>query len=326
MMGFDKFYENLDEINPKEDEKEEENSKNDSKIKKCCSEPQNSGIDHQGQSICMVCDTILNKIVDNPEWRYYGCNDTKKSDPTRCGMPVNVLLPISSIGSDIKYNYNPDMYKIRKLQQWNSMPYKERSLYKVFLEISEICHKHNLPSIIINEAKSIYNIISNTKISRGSNRIGIKAATVYFACKECNVPRSSKEIADIFNIDITVMTKGVKKCQEILYMNKLNKNRFKNHESIYPIDFIERFCNKLNIDQYVDNIKLICKITIDNNIISENTPPSIAAGCIFLFLKNNNIKISKKQISETCRISEVTINKCTKKLELHNNLFTESNI
>ena len=99
---------------------------------------------------------------------------TKKSDPTRCGMPVNVLLPESSIGSDIKYNQNPEMYKIRKLQQWNSMPYKERSLYKVFTEISDICHKNNLPSIILNEAKSIYKIISNTKISRGSIRIVLK--------------------------------------------------------------------------------------------------------------------------------------------------------
>ena len=31
------------------------------------------------------------------------------------------------------------MYKIRKLQQWNSMPYKEKGdLYKVFTEISDI--------------------------------------------------------------------------------------------------------------------------------------------------------------------------------------------
>jgi len=319
MDYYDKFFDNLDDLN-------QLNKKNTTKEKNCCTNQKNFLIDDQGQLQCAICHNIMNKIIDNPEWRYYGSNDTKKSDPTRCGMPVNTLLPISSVGSDIKFNYNPEMYKIRKLQQWNSMPYKERSLYKVFTEITEICKKNNLPSIIINEAKSIYKIISNTKISRGSNRIGIKAATVYFACKECNVPRSSKEIADMFHIDITVMTKGTKMCQEILHMNKKNKNRFKNHDSIYPIDFIERFCNKLNLDQYINTIKLICNISIENNIISENTPPSIAAGCIFLFVKNNNIKISKKQISDICKISEVTINKCTKKLESYNHLFTELNV
>ncbi len=320
MDNFDKFFENLDELDNKEIIKE------DNDYKDCCKNKNNIRIDEKSQTVCNVCRTILNHIVDNPEWRYYGANDSKKSDPTRCGMPVNVLLPESSVGSDIKYNQNPEMYKIRKLQQWNSMPYKERSLYKVFTELADICHKNHLPSIILNEAKSIYKIISNTKISRGSNRIGIKAATVYFACKECNVPRSSKEIAVMFNIDITVMTKGIKNCNEILHMNKNHKNRFKNHDSIYPIDFIERFCNRLNIDDHIDTIKEICKITIDKNIISENTPPSIAAGCIFLFLKIKNIKISKKQLADTCKISEVTINKCTKKLESNLHLFTELNI
>jgi len=313
-MDFDKFYNNLDDLNFK------------NKEKKCCDDEINHLINNQDIIECKICKNIIQNIVDNPEWRFYGSNDSKKEDPTRCGMPVNTLLPISSLGSDISYNNNITNYKIRKLQQWNSMPYKERSEYKVFTELTEICKKNNLPSIIINEAKSIYKIISNTKISRGSNRIGIKAATVYFACKECNVPRSSKEIADIFNINITIMTKGIKKCQEILYMNKNNKHRFNNHNPIYPDDFIDRFCNRLNMDNYINDVKKICQISIENDIISENTPPSIAAGCIFLFSKKKKLNITKKDISDICKISEVTINKCTKKLELYDSLFIELNV
>ena len=40
------------------------------------------------------------------------------------------------------------MNQIRKYQQYNQMPYKERSLYKVFLEIQEVCKKNNLPIIV----------------------------------------------------------------------------------------------------------------------------------------------------------------------------------
>ena len=184
--------------------------------------------------------------------------------------------------------------------------------------------RNNIPSKITNEAKSIYKIVSSTKISRGTNREGIIASCVYFACKECDVPRSSKEIADMFGITSNVMTKGVKKCQEIIHMDKKNKNRISKTKSTKPEDFINRFCNKLEINEEdIEKILKICKLTVKYNIISENTPPSIAAGCIYYFTKKNKNNISKKDISDICKISEVTINKCCKIIEEKNELFDE---
>jgi len=312
MESLDHFYNNLDSLKEKKEEKI-----------KCCQKEENYLI-NDGIIQCKVCSNTISNICDNAEWRYYGVNDNKTSDPTRCGMPINTLLPESSVGSSVSFkNNSKSMSQIRRYQQWNGMPYKERSLYKVFNEITTVCRDNNIPVIIINEAKSLYNIISKTKISRGSNRVGIIAACVYFACKECNVPRSSKEIADIFKITITIMTKGVKKCQEIIYMNKQSNKRLLYKESIKPQDFIDRFCNKLNIkDDQILDIKKICEIVIQNNITSENTPPSIASGCILYFAKKNKLAITKKDISGICKISEVTINKCTKKLESHEELFS----
>ena len=54
-----------------------------------------------------------------------------------------------------------------------------------------------------------------------------------------------------------------------------------------------------------------------HKLVNENTPPSMAGGCIYLYIKLSGIEIHKKQISEICKISEVTINKCYKKLEPH---------
>jgi transcription initiation factor TFIIIB Brf1 subunit/transcription initiation factor TFIIB len=240
-------------------------------------------------------------------------------------MPVNTLLPESSVGSTVSFkNNSASMNQIRRYQQWNGMPYKERSLYKVFTEITETCKRNHIPNIIINEAKSLYTIISETKISRGANRKGIIAACVYFACKECNVPRSSKEIAEIFKLESTVMTKGCKKCQEIINMNKKNKSRVLHTDSIKPDDFIKRFCNKLDLDEpSIVEVREICEISLKNHIITENTPPSIASGCIYYFIKKKDLSISKKKISDICKISEVTINKCCKKLESNDELFTE---
>ena len=293
-------------------------------VKTCCEKKENHQT-NEGVIKCRVCLDIISNITNNPEWRYYGSNDTKNSDPTRCGMPVNDLLPESSVGSSVSFNSNTKtMNQIRKYQQYNQMPYKERSLYKVFCDIQIACKKAHISVKIQEEAKSLYKIVSSTKISRGTNRQGIIAACVYFACKECGVPRSSKEIAEVFDLNVTVMTKGVKKCQETISMNKNNKKRLTTKKSIKPHDFIDRFCNHLKIEEKdVQKIKEICEIAIQHNIIIENTPPSITSGCIYFYVSHHKIDISRKAISDICKISEVTINKCSKRLEENLKLFNK---
>ena len=53
------------------------------------------------------------------------------------------------------------------------------------------------------------------------------------------------------------------------------------------------------------------------NLINDIRPDSFATGCILLYCSYYNINIDKKQISICSKISEVTINKCFKKLEIH---------
>jgi len=116
------------------------------------------------------------------------------------------------------------------------------------------------------------------------------------------------------------MTKGCKNFSEIMNLNKSSRNRIQK-KSINPNDFIERFCDKLDID--FNKITLICNLCLKYNIISQNTPQSIAAGCIYYYIKKNNLNISKKILSEICKISEVTINKCYKKIDENDTLFND---
>ena len=116
------------------------------------------------------------------------------------------------------------------------------------------------------------------------------------------------------------MTKGVKNFQEIMNLNRDNKLRI-HKKSIHPCDFIDRFTD--NMDLNVLLVKKICEKCLKNNIISQNTPQSIAAGCIYYFIKKKELDISKKELSDVCKISEVTINKCYKKIEESDELFNE---
>jgi transcription initiation factor TFIIIB Brf1 subunit/transcription initiation factor TFIIB len=52
-----------------------------------------------------------------------------------------------------------------------------------------------------------------------------------------------------------------------------------------------------------------------NGLMLENTPHSIAAGIVYFISQLCKLNISKKDIKMVSEISEVTINKCFKKLE-----------
>jgi transcription initiation factor TFIIB len=87
-----------------------------------------------------------------------------------------------------------------------------------------------------------------------------------------------------------------------------------------PESFIDRFCSKLNMnDELTKLCKFICKKIEKLNIMSENTPHSIAAGIIYFITQIFNLHITKRDVKNISEISEVTINKCFKKLEIIKN-------
>jgi transcription initiation factor TFIIIB Brf1 subunit/transcription initiation factor TFIIB len=83
-----------------------------------------------------------------------------------------------------------------------------------------------------------------------------------------------------------------------------------------PSLFIERYCSRLNINQELMMLsKFVTNKVEKNSIITDNIPHAIAAGIVYFIAHNCNLNISKPDIKAICGISEVTINKCFKKLE-----------
>jgi transcription initiation factor TFIIB len=268
---------------------------------------------------CRKCGSINDRFIDmTAEWRYYGSEDSKATDPTRCGLPVNQLMPESSLGSIISNNNKEsyDMRLIRKYHMWNAMTYKDRSLYNIFDNITVNAVNNGIATTIIEEAKMFYKKVSESKITRGENRSGLIASSIYMSCKSNKVPRSTKEIAKIFNLKTKTMTKGCKKFQDIIKLNM---------ESTCADDFIQRFCSKLGLNT---EIRELCKTIVTKAdelcIVSENTPPSISAGSIYLCNVICALGISKKDMATACELSQVTLSKCYKKLYEHRRLLFTS--
>ena len=236
-------------------------------------------------------------------------------------MPINPLLEESSYGCKVlccgPMSY--EMRKIRRYTEWQSMPYKEKSQYDEFQTITLMAQNAGIPKMIIDDAVVYHKKISEYELTfRGDNRDGIIAASIYISCRVNNYPRTAKEIASIFRLDVTSATKGCKNALAII--NNLEKdmdNKDKtNFGKTKPEAFIERYCSKLNINIELTKLCQFISMKIEKlNIMPENTPPSIAAGVVYFVSQICKLNISKRDIKNVSETSEVTINKCFKKLE-----------
>jgi len=270
------------------------------------------------------CGVIYRETLDySPEWRFYGAEDKNATDPTRCGNPINPLLQESSYGCKIlcPQNASYEMKRIRKWTEWQAMPHREKSLYEEFQFITIMAKNAGIPRIFIDDAMAIHKEISSQKMFRGMNRDGIKAASIYISCRLNDCPRTSHEIAEIFKLDKTSATNGCSMAVTILSNLERNGNKLNASTddlcATTPSSFIERFCSKLNINSELTILaKFIAKKIEDTGYINDNTPHSIAAGIIYFISQECNLTITKTNVKNICGVSEVTINKCYKKMEV----------
>jgi len=210
------------------------------------------------------------------------------------------------------------MRKIRKWTEWQSMPHREKSLYDEFQFITVMAQNSGIPKIFIDDAMVIHKDISEQQMFRGMNRDGIKSASIYISCRLNGCPRTAHEIAEIFHLDKTSATNGCSMAVNILHNIERSFDPSQQTElgTTKPMAFIDRYCSRLNVNAELTKLsKFIAKKVDEQSIINDNTPHSIAAGIVYLIAQNCNLNITKLDIKAICGVSEVTINKCYKKLE-----------
>ena len=279
--------------------------------------------------VCGECGTDSAEIFDeSPEWNNY---EDGKQESGRCGAPINAFFPKSSLGTTISA---PGYSKVKMLRNWGQVPYRERSLAEVLNDIDSKCRKHKITKAVIDNAKILYKNIRETKhdsgtnkgknvIIRGINRRQIIAACFYFGAILQKSPRSTKEVADIFNLDLKQITKGCRRFLEIMKDNFIVFDIKPSHGS----DFVERFGSKMQLNK--DTIQL-AKTISDNStkidIASDHQATSIAAASILLAANMLDQNINKKSISEVFKISDVTITKTYKKIYPYQNIIASDEL
>jgi transcription initiation factor TFIIIB Brf1 subunit/transcription initiation factor TFIIB len=290
-----------------------------------CSECHGNIISVKGVDTCDSCGTIFGNSIDcTPEWR----NDSEKGDDkSRCGMPVNNMMPVSSHSVVIHGAPNKQINKVLGLAfLWNAEPYAERALKDRFNNMYRKCKKHSVSDAIIEYGQSIYyDLIKELldteicKTKRGYNNEGLQAAAIYQAFQDDGRPKTYKEIATIFDINSLYVSNGIKIFRGL--MNKTQKCSYEIKSSCY-LDYIVKYSDILGLHEG-DRTEVIrvANLANDLKILDNNTPVAVVAGCIYyvIIISGKDI-ISKMAIERACKVSIPTINKVSEKLLNHFNI------
>jgi transcription initiation factor TFIIB len=303
---------------------DEEEQKDSNKCSACQSE--DLVINQNGECICENCGVVNSELYDEmPEFN----NDLEGT--SRYGCPSNYFYPKSALGTKFKTR---GYSRISNLQRQGQMPYREKSLLEILTKIQKKCKTYGITQTIIDSAKILYKKVSDCKHTKGKragkNRImrcinlrSMIAACVFYACKLQGEPRSPKEIADIYDLEIKNVNKGCRRFLEFIDLESLN-TEFSSSKSS---DFIERFASKLSLEeQYIKIAKDISTNIHKLDIASTHEPPSVAAGCILLVAVMYHLDITKKQISDVFKISDVTISKTYRRIHPFHNIVMNNNI
>lgn len=299
--------------------------------------------------VCKRCGTIIDTPLDQgAEYRWFSADAAAGgADPSRCGFPVNPLMPESSLGTMImsKQSASPLMRRIKRYHMWNLMPYRERSLWGVFDGLQTRAMNAGLNTAVIEEAKQLYAQLTTTTVCRGQQqRDAMLAACLWESLKRHDTPRMPRDLAEIFNIELRHVTRGIKTFQHLIAkqaagppnedaaadevesaaviaarasQRKATWQRTVGRTTTYE-DFIQPFIANLslpNAGPLEALVRRTCERIEELGIVPENTPPSLTASVIAFCASASGLSIDQTDIARVCSVSPVTITKCLKRIQ-----------
>jgi transcription initiation factor TFIIIB Brf1 subunit/transcription initiation factor TFIIB len=259
---------------------------------------------------CGICESQF--VSDEPEWRSGIDDDGHVSDPSRVGMPVDLELFSESWGMGtimkIKTFASSTEKKIARIDFHNSMNHKDRALFHSYEDLDKVGATLGLNHTIMRQAKILYKKFSEEKLTRGAVRLGIKANCILWSCKMENVPRTAKEVADVFNIPVKDVSRTVELFKEAIDVRPVNN-------ITYPANVLVRFFNELTVipDEDKRRVKMhivrICEKIQRSTFLMGKTPKGTASAVMYVMLNNLGYTIDKQSICRICEVSIPTLNK-----------------
>lgn len=286
----------------------------------------------EGNVMCPTCATVASRQIDyGAEWRYFCSDDNRSFNPTRC-CPSNQSSTVQQLGSIVSCapRKMPSQWtrrteqtadnaslvaaagkSVQRFQTWTALSYRERVLCSIFDNMSSVLTLNGVPACILEDAKHLYRQATSSRITRGENREAVIAVSVYYACKRSRVPRSIKEIGEMFNVRTTSLTKACR-----LFADALPDVEDAAAASC-AVDYTSRFCCRLGLDrEVVSQVREVVRRIDLSQMICDAMPTSIVAGAILYCTRTSGVKgePSAADVAKTCMVAAATATKMLRRI------------
>lgn len=266
-----------------------------------------------GFIVCQDCGLASDVHIDsNAEWRCFSSSSGGKDlSNVRCGD--NTANSSQSLNTYVAAGKDK---KQQRSHQWSSLTAKERNMFQIYKEFEQIGIIHDLPRCVVTTATDLYNKLyvemekKNFGVKRCNVRQGLKAACLFFSCKQNSYPRERKEIAEMLGNTPKIVTKG---CNSYLDIMGIDHQVYM--EPFRPVDFVLRFSELLSIP-YPYQLKLRHLIeyveTLDS--VADFTATSITCAGIYFLSEKYKLGITKSLLHQKCANSQAIITKTYNRL------------
>jgi transcription initiation factor TFIIB len=297
-----------------------------------CPECQSSLIDdiHNGEKICSGCGLVAMEQMSDygPESRATNLEDKMKLARATgqttysqhdLGIRTEIALGTKDFsGKTINSEVANQMYNLRKWQTRIrvSSP-RERRLANILSKIGETCQSLSLSRNVIESASMIYRNFEGQFEAKGKSVSCMSAATIYMACKQCDVVRSLDEICkatgsskdEKMNVKLTAK-----------YYRTLVMELGSNTAPVVTLDkYISKIANLAKLEVRVERLAAeIAEKTQDHSLADGKAPNGLAAAYLYIASTLLGQSILQRDVSSIAGITEVTIrNRCKEILTVY---------
>ncbi|MDR2623437.1 MAG: transcription initiation factor IIB [Methanobrevibacter sp.] len=273
----------------------------------------------RAEIFCAECGLVIDEnIVDmGPEWRAF--DHEQRDKRTRVGAPVTYTIHDKGLstmidwknkdiyGRDIPARSRAQWYRLRKWQRKIRISNStERNLAFALSELDRVSSRLGLPRSVRESASVIYRNALERKLIRGRSIEGVVAASLYIACRRCNVPRTLDEISEVSRVTKKEVGRTYRFLSRELSIKLMPTS---------PVDYVPRFASELGLSTEAQTRAIeIIKKAMTKGLTSGRGPNGVAAAALYLASVLLTERKTQRDVAEVAGVTEVTIRNRYKEL------------
>jgi len=271
----------------------------------------------EGELVCEQCGFVVSSpILDHgPEWSAFN------AERTRVGAPPTWIFHdkgfsttidrhnLDAYGRRLKPRQIVKAYRLRKWQRRSKVSGStEMNLAFALSELTKVSYKLNLPRNVVETAAVIYRRTYLKHLIKGRTIRGMAAASIYMACRQCNVIRTLEDVANAADISKKEMSRNYRFMLRRLQTSVPRTN---------PQTYVPILVNHLSLSGDNEIIALkILDLAQELRLTNGKRPAGMAAAATYLAALLTGERRTQDEIAEVVHVTEVTIrNRCKELVE-----------